>query len=125
MLTTSDSFEPSLEDIQLPPLFYGSGSKNPYAHVMKIEARLHLCFDRDMLCADSTYLRFFPMSLQLDAKFWFDSLPLTSFSTWWELQTNFLKTFFPCFARCSLPREALSLLVDLIDDDPCESSSRS
>lgn len=82
------------------PIFHGSGSENPSAHVVKLE---EVCANDKM-----ALLRLFPSTLKDTAKSWLYSLNPRSIVTWQEVETQFFKTFSPLY-------ETHMLLQDLVN----------
>ena len=63
----------------------------------------------DQSCNEETIrLKLFPFSLKDKAKTWLDSLRPRSIGTWQEIQTEFLKKFFPIHRTNALKRQIMN-----------------
>ena len=94
MLFRSQIFNFKLGMISFLPKFHGLDSKNPYLHFKEFEEVCSTFYGQS--CNEETIrLKLFPFSLKDRAKSWFNSLRPRSISTWQEMQTKFLKKFFP------------------------------
>ncbi|KAF7821995.1 uncharacterized protein G2W53_027450 [Senna tora] len=92
-----NNFEIKLATIQLLQAngqFGGSPVEDPNNHILNF---LEFCdtFKHNGVSDDAIRLRLFPFSLRDKAKFWLQSLPEGSITTWEELAQQFLTKYFP------------------------------
>ena len=93
--------------ISLLPKFHGLDYENPYLHFKEIE---EVCSTfHDQSCNEETIrLKLFPFSLKDKAKNWLNSLRPRSIGTWQEMQTEFLKNFFPIHRTNAFKRQIMN-----------------
>ncbi|KAF5468699.1 hypothetical protein F2P56_012835 [Juglans regia] len=99
------NFKPGM--IPLIPHFHGMQSENPYLHIKEFE---EVCSTfMDQTCAEEVIrLKLFHFSLKDKAKTWLNSLRPRSIGTWQEMQTEFLKKFFPMHRTNALKRQIMN-----------------
>ena len=99
------NFKPCM--ISLLPKFHGFDYGNPYLHFKEFE---EVCSTfHDQSCNEETIrLKLFPFSLKENAKTWLNSLRPRSIGTWQEMQTEFLKNFFPFHRTNVLKRQIMN-----------------
>ncbi|KAF7832384.1 uncharacterized protein G2W53_014717 [Senna tora] len=93
----ANSFEIKLATIQLLQAngqFGGSPIEDPNNHILNF-LEIYDTFKHNGVSDDAIRLRLFPFSLRDKAKFWLQSLPEGSISTWEELAQQFLTKYFP------------------------------
>ena len=90
--------------VPLLPQFCGTDSENPYIHIKDFEEVCHT-FHEGNASMEVMRLKLFPFTLKDKAKLWFNSLRPQSIRSWLELQTTFLKKFFPTHRTSSLKRQ--------------------
>ncbi|XP_022859157.1 uncharacterized protein LOC111379951, partial [Olea europaea var. sylvestris] len=90
--------------IPLLPNFHGLESESPYLHLKEFE---EVCATfNDQTCPNEIVkLKLFPFSLKDKAKTWLNSLKPRSIGTWQEMQSEFLKKFFPTHKTNALKRQ--------------------
>ncbi|XP_022856962.1 uncharacterized protein LOC111378029 [Olea europaea var. sylvestris] len=90
--------------IPLLPNFHGLESESPYLHLKEFE---EVCATfNDQTCPNEIVkLKLFPFSLKDKAKTWLNSLKPKSIGTWQEMQSEFLKKFFPAHKTNALKRQ--------------------
>ena len=90
--------------IQLLPNFHGLESENPYLHLKEFE---EICVTLTQPPCTQEIIKFklFPFSLKDKAKIWLNSLRPGSITTWQQIQTEFLKKFFPIHKTNSLKKQ--------------------
>ncbi|XP_022850805.1 uncharacterized protein LOC111372655 [Olea europaea var. sylvestris] len=95
-------FKPGM--IPLLPNFHGLESESPYLHLKEFE---EVCATfNDQTCPNEIVkLKLFPFSLKDKAKTWLNSLKPRSIGTWQEMQSEFLKKFFPAHKTNALKRQ--------------------
>ena len=94
-------FKPGM--IPLLPNFHGFESQSPYLHLKEFEEVCATFTDQN--CSEEVVrLKMFPFSLKDKAKTWLNSLKPRSIGTWQEMQTEFLKKFFPAHKTNALKR---------------------
>ena len=93
--------------IQLLPTFHGMDSENPYTHMKEFEEVCGTCMDATVN-EDVVRLKLFPFSLKDKAKSWLNTLPPRSIGTWREMQTVFLKKYFPANRTANLQRQMMN-----------------
>ncbi|XP_022855492.1 uncharacterized protein LOC111376749 [Olea europaea var. sylvestris] len=95
-------FKPGM--IPLLPNFHGLESESPYLHLKEFE---EVCATfNDQTCPNEIVkLKLFPFSLKDKAKTWLNSLKPRSIGTWQEMQSEFLKKFFPAHKINALKRQ--------------------
>ena len=90
--------------IQLLPNFHGLESENPYLHLKEFE-EICVTLNEPTCTQESIKLKLFPFSLKDKAKIWLNSLRPGSITTWQQVQTEFLKKFFPIHKTNSLKKQ--------------------
>ena len=99
------NFKPGM--IPLIPHFHGMDSENPYLHIKEFEEVCSTFMDRT--CTEEVIrLKLFPFSLKDKAKTWLNSLRPRTIGTWQEMQTEFLKKFFPIHRTNALKRQIMN-----------------
>ncbi|XP_041011272.1 uncharacterized protein LOC121255044 [Juglans microcarpa x Juglans regia] len=99
------NFKPGM--IPLIPHFHGMDSENPYLHIKEFEEICSTFMDRT--CTEEVIrLKLFPFSLKDKAKTWLNSLRPRTIGTWQEMQTEFLKKFFPIHRTNALKRQIMN-----------------
>ena len=93
--------------IQLLPTFHGMDSENPYTHMKEFEDVCGTCMDQTVN-EDVVRLKLFPFSLKDKAKMWLNTLAPRSIGTWREMQTTFLKKYFPANRTANLQRQMMN-----------------
>ncbi|XP_052172242.1 uncharacterized protein LOC127788168 [Diospyros lotus] len=93
--------------IQMLPTFHGMDSENPYTHMREFEEVCGTCVDQNVN-EDTVRLKLFPFSLKDKAKMWLNTLESRSIGTWREMQTKFLKKYFPANRTASLQRQMMN-----------------
>ena len=93
--------------IQMLPTFHGMDSENPCAHMREFEEVCGTCVDQNVN-EDTVKLKLFPFSLKDKAKMWLTTLEPRSIGTWREMQTKFLKKYFPANRTASLQRQMMN-----------------
>jgi hypothetical protein len=88
------NFEIKPGTISMLPSFYGRITEDPYKH---LDEFMEICttFQFQHVSEESIKLRLFPFSLKDNAKHWLNTLEPNSITTWNQLQTEFLKKYFP------------------------------
>ena len=89
--------------VLLLPQFHGIENENPYTHIKDFEV-CHT-FHEENTSIELMRLKIFPFTLKGKAKLWFNSLRPQSIRSWLELQTTFLKKFFPIHRTSGLKRQ--------------------
>ena len=92
------------ELLPILPVFYGMESENPYHHINDFKD-MCLTFHEGGESIDMMGLKLFSFTLKNKAKVWFNSLRPASINTWTELQTVFLRRFFPYHRTISLRKQ--------------------
>ncbi|XP_052177519.1 uncharacterized protein LOC127791578 [Diospyros lotus] len=82
-------------------------SENPYTHMREFEEVCGTCVDQNVN-EDTVRLKLFPFSLKDKAKMWLNTLESRSIGTWREMQTKFLKKYFPANRTASLQRQMMN-----------------
>lgn len=99
------NFKPGM--IPLLPHFHGMESKNPYLHIKEFKEVCSTFVDQT--CTEEVIrLKLFQFSLKEKAKAWLNSLRSRSIGTWQEMQTEFLKKFFPLHRTNALKRQIMN-----------------
>ena len=93
--------------VPLLPQFHGMENENPYTHIKNFEEVCHT-FHEGNTSIELMRLKPFPFTLNDKAKLWFNSLRPQSIRSWLELQTTFLKKFFPTHCTSGLKRQITS-----------------
>ena len=78
-------------------------NENPYTHIKDFEEVCHT-FQEGTTSIELMGLKLFPFTLKDKAKLWLNSLRPQSIR-WLELQTTFLKKFFPIHRTSGLKRQ--------------------
>nr|CAN64804.1 hypothetical protein VITISV_012466 [Vitis vinifera] len=89
--------------VPLLPQFHGMKNENPYTYIKDFEKVCHT-FHEGNTSIELMKLKLFPFTLTDKAKLWFNSLRPQSITSWLELQTTFLKKFFPTHRTSGLKR---------------------
>ncbi|XP_042955290.1 uncharacterized protein LOC122291568 [Carya illinoinensis] len=99
------NFKPRM--IPLIPHFDGMESENPYLHITEFK---EICSTfMDQTCTEEVIrLKLFPFSLKDKAKTWLNSLRPRTIGTLQEMQTGFLKKFFPIHRTNALKRQIMN-----------------
>jgi len=100
-------FNFKLDTIQLLPTFHGMESENPYTHMKEFKEVCGTCMD-STVNEDVVRLKLFPFSLKDKGKMWLDTLPPRSIRTWREMQTTFVKNYFPANRTATLQRQMMN-----------------
>ena len=95
-------FKPGM--IPLLPNFHGLESESPYLHLRDFD-EVCATFNDQACTTEIIKLKLFPFSLKDKAKTWLNSLKSRSIGTWQEMQTEFLKKFFPIHKTNALKRQ--------------------
>lgn len=95
--------------IQLLPTFHGMDSENPYMHMKEFEDVCGTFMDRNVN-EDMVRLKLFPFSLKDKAKMWLNSLEPRSIGTWRDMQTKFLKKYFPANRTVILQQQIMNFV---------------
>ena len=92
--------------IQMLPSFYGLNNEDPYKH---LDEFLEICSTVKLqnFTDEALRLTLFPFSLKDKAKHWLKTLETIRITTWNQMQTEFLKKFFP-IGRTNQFRRALT-----------------
>ncbi|KAL4281129.1 hypothetical protein GQ457_03G008960 [Hibiscus cannabinus] len=95
-------FKPGM--ISLLPNFHGMECESAYAFLKDFE---DVCVTfNDQQCSNEIIkLKLFPFSLKDKAKIWLNTLKPRSIDTWQEMQTQFLKKFFPTHKTNALKKQ--------------------
>jgi hypothetical protein len=95
-------FKPGM--IALLPNFHGLESESAYSFLKDFED-VCVTFNDQQCTNEIVKLKLFPFSLKDKAKIWLHNLKPRSIGTWQELQTEFLKKFFPAHKTTALKRQ--------------------
>ena len=90
--------------VLLLPQFHWMENENPYIHIKDFEEVWHT-FHEGNTFIKLMRLKFFQFTLKDKAKLLFSSLRPQSIRSWSELQTTFLKKFFPIHRTSGLKRQ--------------------
>ncbi|RVW43052.1 hypothetical protein CK203_090068 [Vitis vinifera] len=96
--------------VPLLPQFHGVENENPYTHIKDFEEVCHT-FQEGIASIELMRLKLFPFTLKDKAKLWFNSLRSQSIRSWLELQTTFLKKFFPIHRTSGLKRQITNFVA--------------
>ncbi|RVW83972.1 hypothetical protein CK203_047320 [Vitis vinifera] len=96
--------------VPLLPQFHGMENENPYTHIKDFEEVCHT-FQEGTASIELMRLKLFPFTLKDKAKLWFNSLRPQSIRSWLELQTTFLKKFFPIHRTSGLKRQITNFVA--------------
>ena len=86
------------------PTFHRMESENPYSHIREFE-KVCNTFKEDISNVDLMRLKFFPLTLKDEAKFWLNSLRSRTIRNWGDMQVEFLKKFFNTHKTNTLKRQ--------------------
>ncbi|XP_038697981.1 uncharacterized protein LOC119995539 [Tripterygium wilfordii] len=102
--TTASTYSISPQLINSVPHFYGKSMEDPNMHLREF---YDLCRTQNIqhLNAEGLRLILFPFSLKDDAKWWLNSLPAGSITTWDQLATKFITKYFPAQKTRQLRKE--------------------
>ena len=90
--------------VPLLPIFHGMDRENPYQHIKEFEEVCNT-FREGGASIDLMRLKLFPFTLEDKAKVWLNSLRPRSIRSWIDLQSEFLKKFFPTHRTNNLKRQ--------------------
>ncbi|RVW76607.1 hypothetical protein CK203_048711 [Vitis vinifera] len=96
--------------VPLLPQFHGMENENPYTHIKDFEEVCHTLHEGNT-SIELMRLKLFPFTLKDKAKLWFNSLRPQSIRSWLELQTTFLKKFFPTHCTSGLKRQITNFVA--------------
>ena len=99
------NFKPGI--IQLLFIFHGMDSKNPYTYIKEFEEVYSTCMD-EIVNEDVVRLKLFPFLLKYKVKIWLNMLAPWSIRIWREMQTIFLKKYFPANRTATLQRQLMN-----------------
>ncbi|KAF7839225.1 uncharacterized protein G2W53_007707 [Senna tora] len=87
--------------------FGGFPTEDPIAHILNF---LEVCdtFKQNRVSEEAIKLRMFPFSLRDRAKWWLNSLPAYSITTWEDLANKFLAKYFPPGKTAKLRNDIMS-----------------
>jgi len=105
-------FNLKLGTIQLLPTFHAMDSENPYTHMREFEKVCGTCMEQ-IVNEDVVRLNLFPLSLKDKAKMWLNTLAPRSIGTWREMQTTFLKKYFPVNRTANFQRQMMNFTYKL------------
>ncbi|XP_022862089.1 uncharacterized protein LOC111382375 [Olea europaea var. sylvestris] len=100
----ANNFRFKLGMIPLLPNFHGLESESPYLHLKEFE-EVCATFNYQTCPNEIVKLKLFPFSVKDKAKTWLNSLKPRSIGTWQEMQSEFLKKFFPAHKTDALKRQ--------------------
>ena len=96
--------------VPLLPQFHRMENENPYTHIKDFEEVCHT-FHEGSTSIELMRLKHFPFTLKDKAKLWFNSLIPQIIRSWLELQTTFLKKFFPTHSTSGLKRQITNFVA--------------
>ncbi|KAL6328119.1 hypothetical protein AAG906_033401 [Vitis piasezkii] len=96
--------------VPLLPQFHGIENENAYTHIKDFEEVCHT-FHEGNTSIELMRLKLFPFTLKDKAKLWFNSSRPQSIRSWLELQTTFLKKFFPTHRTSGLKRKITNFVA--------------
>ena len=96
--------------VPLLPQFHRMENENPYTHIKDFEEVCHT-FHEGNTSIKLMRLKLFPFTLKDKAKLWFNSSRPQSIRSWLELQTTFLKKFFPTHRTSGLKRKITNFVA--------------